>query len=345
MGGSDKGWSLKRDARSGTYTVRWRDAAGRRHHRSTRTRDRAEAQVRAAEIVDALRHGRATAARTLRGVDLVRLMSEWLAAMELERRPSTLRTWRDTYVPTHFVPFFRDAAELTSAPRLAAYVSHRLRSARAETVAKECSAIQSLLRWCARPDVGYLESAPVVPRPPRGSGRAALHKVRVDLTAEQVETLLDALPETIRAKRRGEEPRPCRAFFRVLWETGLRAGSLWALEAPGDYRRGASELVLRAETDKAAFGRTLPLTDGARAALDSVCPDRGPVFGEERIDYRTQLERAALAAGIPEDLAPHVSPHDFRHARTTALVDSGAPLTGVAYLVGHRQITTTKGFV
>jgi len=277
------------------------------------------------------------------GVDTLRLCSAWLAAMYDEKRISTVETW-EIYVRAHFVPHFRDASELVSERRLAAYVTARLHKATAASVAKECSALQSLLRWCARLDVGYLTEAPIVPRPAKGvAGTRALEKVRVDLTPERAGKIIAALPVTVRAKERGGPARPCRAFFRVLWETGLRAGGLWRLEAPGDYHRGADELVIRDAVDKAAYGRILPLTAAARAALDEVCPKRGPIFGEP-IDYRRQLARAARAAGVPGHLAGHVSPHDFRHGRTTDLLDGGASLTGVAYLMGHRQITTTNRY-
>ena len=348
MARRSEGWTLRRDPRTGKWIVRFR-VAGRRTNRSTGTTDRGEALQRAGAIYEAAVTGRSSAPASptsLIGVSTIDVCALWLAAMEDEgnHRPKTLQTWERIYVKTHFAAHFRDAAELASPARLAAYVSWRLRSARAETVAKECSALRSLLGYLARPDVALLAEAPPVPQPKKGTGKAALTKVRVDLTPEQVEAILAALPETIRAKRRGESRRPCRAFFRVLWETGLRAAGLWRLEAPGDYRVGAEELVIRDEADKAAFGRTLPLTDAARAALDSVCPASGLVFGEEK-NFRTQLKRAALAAGIPEHLAGHVSPHDFRHARTTDLLDAGAPLTGVAYLMGHKQITTTNRYV
>jgi len=339
-----EGWTLQRDARTGIWFVRFRHA-GDRYNRSTRTRDRAEAQRRATKIVDHVTTERAEplTPAALAGIDTIRFCSEWLAAMEAETRPATLATW-ELYVGTHFAPFFRDAADLTSPHRLAAYVSHRLRSVKGSTVCKECSALQSMLNWAARPDIGYIEEAPTVPRPSSKAGKSALEKVRVDLTPAQVEAIIEALPVTIRAKRRGDPKRPCRAFFRVAWETGLRAGSLWRLEAPTDYHRGATELVIRDEADKAAFGRSLPLTEAARAALDEVCPERGPIFGEP-MNFRGRLRTAALAAGIPEHLAGHVSPHDFRHARTTALLDDGASLTGVAYLMGHKQITTTNRYV
>lgn len=271
------------------------------------------------------------------------LVAAWLCAMEHEKRPATIVTW-ELYGRTHWVPFFKDAAELASERRLAAYVTARLKSALAATVAKECSALQTLLSWCARKDIGYLAAAPTVPRPPKGAGKKALTKIRVDLTAEQAEAIIEGLPETIRRKERGVgEKRPCRALFRALWETGLRIGTFLRLEAPHDYHRGASELVIRDEADKAEYGRVLPLTAKARAALDSVCPDAGLLFLP--VNYRAQLRKAALAAGVPGHLAGHVSHHDFRHGRATHLLDTGTPLSAVSYLLGHKQATTTNLYV
>ncbi len=339
-----EGWSLRRDPRTRIWTVIF-TVAGRRAHRSTRTRDRKEATKRAAQIYEEVvagGHAR-TQVLPLVGVDVVTLCSAWLSQMQQEKRKHTAKTW-EFYAATHWKEFFKDGSELCDDRRLHAYVRKRLKEVTRSTVGKECSGLQSLLNWCARPDIGYLQKAPKVPRPPKGvAGNLVLKKIRVDLTVEQVEALIAALPDTLRAKYDGGPKQPCRAFFRVLWETGLRAGTLWRLEAPHDYRKGSSELIIRAEADKSGYARTLDLTQPARDALDSVCPEEGLLFPE--INYRLQLRRAAEAIGIPKHLAGHVSPHDFRHARTTHLLDDGAPLTGVAYLVGHKQITTTNLYV
>jgi integrase len=336
MARKSEAWTLLRDPRTGVYTVRF-TVGGRRAHKSTRTTDRATALERARAIYEAALNRRPQPAIIpLAGAPVMKLCSAWLEAMEREKRAATIELW-SMYVSAHFGKFFRDGSELVDPRRLSAYVSKRLAEVSASTVRKECSALSTLLAWCARPDVGYLESAPTVPRPPKGAeGARAKTMVRVDLTSEQVEALLERLPERVRSGQ------PCRAFFRVLWETGLRRGTLYRLRAPDDYRRGAAELVVRAEADKAGYARAVPLTAGARAALDSVVPKSGALFPE--CDYRYQLEQAARAIGIAEHLCSHVSHHDFRHARTTALVDSGAPLTGVAYLVGHKRISTTDGY-
>jgi integrase len=344
MGRKTEGWTLHRDERTGIHTVRFRHQ-GRRHHRSTGTRDRREAQKRAAGIYEATVKGGPVLSpiAPLFGVDLQELLGAWLTAMERERRPATIECWT-MYANAHFTPFFgADASRIADERELARYVEKRLAEVTRSTVAKECSAIQTLLRWCARPGIGYLDGAPTVPRPPRDAkGTSSKPKTRVDLTDEQVEALLAALPVTIRAAEEGGPKRPCRAFFRVMWETGLRLSTLTRLEAPRDYRPGATELLIREEADKVGFARAVPLSGAAREALDAVCPKRGPIF--EEADMRAQLEKAAKTAGIPEHLVHLVSNHDFRHARTTGLLDAGAPLTGVAYLLGHKRITTTNDY-
>lgn len=99
-------------------------------------------------------------------------------------------------------------------------------------------------------------------------------------------------------------------------------------------------LIITDEIDKIRFGRELPLTDGARAALDSVCPEAGIIFGKH--DYRDQLEKAAAVALTPEK-AKTFAGYDLRHARATQWAESGN-LVGVAYLLGHKQITTTNKY-
>ena len=344
MARTAQGWTLHRDPRTGIYTIRFR-IAGHRHHRSTGARDRREAQKRAAGIYEAALRGGPVRSpiAPLFGVDLQELLGAWIRAMERERRPATIECWQ-MYAFSHFTPFFgADASRIADARELARYVEKRLGEVTRSTVAKECSALQKLLSWCARPGVGYIESAPKVPRPGRDvKGTSSKPKTRVDLTDAQVEALIEALPTEIRAGEEGGPRRPCRAFFRVMWETGLRRATLWRLEAPGDYHRGSNELLIREEADKAGYARAVPLSARAREALDAVCPNRGPIF--EPSDMRAQLRAAAKKAGVPAHLVSKVSNHDFRHARTTGLLDAGATLTGVAYLLGHKRITTTDGY-
>jgi integrase len=344
-----EGWKLYRDGRRGIFYVRFTHA-GRRRCRSTGTGDRSQAQKRAAEIYAMMTTAQSIEAgagnrRALDQVEVVVVLAAWLRDAEVEgiasaraRDDGSRSTW-EGYAQS-WLSFFKTAAEIADVATLHRYVRHRLDQVTAATVRKECSALQSLLKWMARPDVGYLDAAPDVPRPPkRATGTRAQRRRRVDLDAPTVESIIDHLPERLR------NGKPCRAFFRLLWETGLRRSSLERLQAPRDYRRGDEVLRLPPEADKARWGRELPLTPRARVALDAVVPEAGRLF-DPRTDYRKALRRAALAAGVPADLARSVSNHDFRHARTTDLLSQeGASLAGVAYLVGHRQVTTTNRYV
>lgn len=328
-----EGWRLHQDPRTKIFFVRWR-AGGRRFNRSTGSADRAAAIQRAPQLVEEL--SRALAVEGALVGPVAELTDRWVSSVRTEHKPSTLCLWR-RYSRAHWERLFGSAADLAKPRALGAYVSARLLEVQASTVRKECSALQTLLGWCARPEVGLLAAAPKVPRPGRSAhGRTACGKMLVDLDRHQIDDLIESLPLRLRTGA------PCRPLFRTLWETGLRRGTLFGLHAPGDYRLGADSLRIRKEIDKASYARSVPLTQGARDALDSVVPSKGTIF--KRADHRHQLRKAAERIGIPLHLARHVSYHDFRHARITHLLDQRAPLTGVAYLVGHRRVTTTNRY-
>lgn len=329
------GWSLTRDATTGIYGVRFR-LHGTRRHLSTGERDPRAAREAAARIYAAALSGRRssdplTASRT----PLADLAAEWIASLETTHDPETRDTY-ELYAGAHWLPCWSRLAEITTASA-GDYARRRLAHALAPTVRKELSALRGFLAWCE--DRGDLAEAPLVRGIPKSvTGTRSRYRPRkrapVLLTADEAERVIAAMPERT---SRGGTPR---AWARVAWETALRRATLAALRAPEDYRRGASVLVVRAEADKSRFARVLPLTAAARAALDSVCPSSGRLFPVA--DYREHLKRAALAAGIDAARARALSAHDLRHSRITHAVSSpGASTAGVAYLAGHRLVSTT----
>jgi hypothetical protein len=170
----------------------------------------------------------------------------------------------------------------------------------------------------------------------------------VELGEDEVEAILAEVAEWSPGGKRGG-PFPLRARYTVAFETALRPATLDAIMAPADYRKGSAVLRIRDEIDKARFGREVPLSPRARAVLDALCPDRGPIFGAAEI-YKRALKpaagRAAAAGTLDPEKARLVSPYDLRHARLTQwAVTSGGNLPGLMHLAGHKHATTTSKYI
>lgn len=329
-----KGWTLHLDPRTDVYFVRFTHQQ-RRHKLSCGTRDAQEAAAVAAGIYsDVVAGKRAEVRRLGRAPDLAVLTTTWLATLRLDGGTIGLYAM---YADAHWIPIF-GRLERMDESGIALYIRTRLTQVTRSTLLKELAALRGFLRWCIAE--GYLLELPRID-PPRAHVLGTRHELGtralVELTESEVARILEELPERSRG---GHHPR---ALFTALYETGLRRSTLCRIVAPGDYHPGRPTLRIRPEMDKARFAREVPLTAGARAALDSVCPeDGGRLFLEG--DLRVSLRDAALRAGIEPHRAARLSYHDFRHARTTHLLGRTQSLAGVAFLVGHKQVTTTNRY-
>ena len=116
----------------------------------------------------------------------------------------------------------------------------------------------------------------------------------------------------------------------------MRPEMLDVLEVPKHYSKGSSVLRIEAGGDKNRWEREIPLTEASRAALDSVCPKKGVIFGAH--DYRDALRKAAKGV-LDEEKAKRITPEDLRHSRLTEWAETGN-LPGAAYLAGHTRIST-----
>src|SRR6187399_1931446 len=85
----------------------------------------------------------------------------------------------------------------------------------------------------------------------------------------------------------------------------------------------------------------VPLTAAARAALDSVCPKEGLIFG--RHDYRNQLRKAVKDALPAHRAALFIGAH-FRSARITHWLENTGNLPGTQHMAGHLLVTTTARY-
>ncbi len=332
MGREAEGWSLRRDDRTGVFFVRFRHA-GRRFNRSTREKDARRAQERAATIFR-----RVTSGREGRRLKASTPLDELLALFLAEKIASddTIAMMMG-HAKAHLLPFFRTLESMDSIG-IESYTAERLRQVRRSTVCKELSTLRQFLAWCHKR--GVIDAAIDVPAPPKkatGTAHKNGNQVRVEMSHEMAERILDLLPE-----RSPRTKFPVRAFFTVMRDTGLRYRTLSELRAPDDYHIGADGLRVRVEADKARFGRTLPITARAREALDSVCPEAGLIFG--RASMVASLRKAAREAGMPGHQVKHLRYHDFRHLAGTEMGSVG-DLPTVAFLLGHKHVTTTAKYV
>jgi site-specific recombinase XerD len=347
-----KGWKLYLDRRRKIYFVRFTHD-GRRHTLPTGERDpgaaaaaaaRAYAEVVSGQRAAALEAKVAGKVATPAARPFVEVAALWLADIEPTLLARTFRIYQATYVGAHFDPFFVTVDRLNTVG-VEDYISHRLRLVQRETLKKELTALRRFSKWAFKR--GYLAAMPEIEVPGRsvlGTKCSQTRKATFQVFSEaEIEGVLAKLPVMAKGHR-APVAFAVRARYEIAWETALRPATLDKLRAPDDYRRGATTLVIRDEIDKTRFGRELPLSARARAALDAVCPEAGGlIFGEH--DYRKILRAAAVAAGIDARRAAVMSDYDFRHSRLTFLGTKTSNLAGVMYLAGHKQPATTARYL
>jgi integrase len=273
---------------------------------------------------------------------LDKLFAAFRAAVANTVDKGTLETYR--YHAGHLVRFFADKPGGISKASIADYARSRLGQVKRETVKKERSTLRVFLSWCQ--EQGHLTRFPEFPPLPKralGTPSRPPRKPTV-VDPDEARAIVAQMPRWSSPRGTGEA-FPVRGRFVVAHETGLRPSTLNGLSVPEHYQKGAAVLLVTDDIDKARFGRELPLTTRARVALDEVCPVKGLIFGDH--DYRYQIEaavRKAVEKGLlPADKGRTFSAYDLRHSRATEWAGTG-DLMGTAYLLGHKQVTTTNRY-
>lgn len=267
----------------------------------------------------------------------------WLADMEKVLDPETVSTY--TGYAKRFVAHFGASVARVTVARMGDYQRERLTCALRKTLQKEQSAMNSFLDWCEEQGVIAPDVRPKWPRLSDrsiGTRTGRQRAAPVDVTVDDVVRFLRALPIWNERRGRGEARRfAVRPRFVVAYETGLRPATLDALELGVHWSPGEQELNIPASDDKSRYGRKVPLTPLAAEALTIAADGRtkGPIFGQH--DYRSAIAKAKRDAGMPANFAPY----DLRHGRTGHLLDASSDMRGVAFLVGHRRLTTTDRYL
>lgn len=349
MGRHPEGPKLYRDPRTDLHYVRFTHKKVR-YFEPTGETDRGRAEEKKPQIYSEIISGKRKRVERASSdsTPIEDVLAEWLEAIEveLERESYTMAKCYAAKFTEHFVTLGQALDE----GMIGDYRRLRLRKVKRVTVLKELSGLRQFLSWCK--EQGKIERVPNVEAPAKNvtgtADRMRAHKAKATkITPEEAMVIIENMPEWSQRARRGRIRHRVQDHFIVAWETGLRPVTVERLRVPEHYRKGASELFVTKEIDKSRFERQVPLTSRAREALDRSSPRVGFIFG--RHDYRAALKKAIELAvktkRLSADRAKIISIYDFRHGRTTDLVSNTKNLAAVAYLVGHRHVSTTSKYV
>lgn len=169
-------------------------------------------------------------------------------------------------------------------------------------------------------------------------------KLPAVLSGEEVEALINA-PDTDTAIGIRD-----RAFFEVLYATGLRVTELISLSMNSTNLDAGYVIVI----GKGSKERLVPLGEEALYWIRRYLADARPELlknnrcsffflnrsGERlsRQGFWRVIKKYCLAAGI----AKNISPHTLRHSFATHLLERGADLRSVQIMLGHSDISTTQ---
>lgn len=334
MGRRSQGYRIRQTAPGAICTVRFR-IEGERRELSTGTRDRGEAEREARKIYAEELSGNRTepgAGLAARKFQLSKELGiRWLTQLSIRSKT------REGY--EEFLARWIKRIRRWDATGLASYVSERLKEARAKTIKTEASALRGLLRWLA--SNGEIDAAPVIVIPEDAKGVPAKRRTRCrapDLSVAEVRSFLSKLDDKS-AKGWWVRPR-----CELLYETGLRPGTIDRVSVPEHWEPGSTVLRISDDIDKEDFGREVPLNPRAIAILERCAPEKGGiVFGEHK--YYRYVRAAAAASKLPKSKARIFTGQHLRSARLTHLLDAGASLTGVQYLGGHLHASTTAIYI
>jgi integrase len=229
------------------------------------------------------------------------------------------------------------------------FLGWRLLSVTRKTMRKEKSNLVQLFAWAKAS--GYLASVPAVELPiGKGTAHARMKRsgrgVHIPMTVLQAAQIVAAMPEwSSRSARNGGDRFLVRPFFEMMRLTGLREATLERLEVPRNWRNGQKSLTLADEDDKARYGRTLPILPEAVALLERYAPTRGHIFGHH--DFRKHVKAAAAVVFAEQpDVAELFGGYHFRHFVATYLANrAGTNLVGAQFVLGHKDLGTTSGYV
>ncbi|MFM2187946.1 MAG: tyrosine recombinase XerC [Burkholderiaceae bacterium] len=221
------------------------------------------------------------------------------------------------------------------------------------SVAIILSAWRGFYRWWGRE--GGVSANPAdgvkAPKAPRPLPKALSVDHAVALAGHRLQVPSDA-PNPLMAAALAVRDH---AIIELLYGCGLRVGELVGLDAvPSDEASGWLDLsdATAHVTGKGRKRRVVPMGEAAVTAVREWLVQRGGAVparcsalflnrqGRRLSDsqVRSRLRQAALQAGLPTSVHPHM----LRHSFASHLLQSSGDLRAVQELLGHAHISTTQ---
>jgi integrase/recombinase XerC len=206
---------------------------------------------------------------------------------------------------------------------------------------RKLASLRSFFRYLVRQGILQTNPARLVLTP------KAARKLPVVMTAEQANTLVDAVPGSqIRAAWATRD----RAMLEFLYGCGLRVSELTGMNLD-DIDFAEKWVRIRGKGRKE---RQVPFGAKAAAALERYLAERAskakPVDDAVFLNNRGGRITTRRVQGIVKLYAMLVTgdssihPHSFRHAYATHLLSDGADLRAVQELLGHARLSTTQKY-
>jgi len=222
---------------------------------------------------------------------------------------------------------------------LLGFLAEQVRSGRSpRSVSRYLSCFRQFYRWQVREGRSPGDPTSLIENPKLGRG---LPKA---LSEQQVTALLEA-PDTSTPLGLRD-----RTMLELMYATGLRVSELVTL---GMVNVNLNQSVVRV-SGKGGKERLVPLGEESFSWLQRYLREARPALlgagssrrmfvtarksGMTRQAFWYAIRKHALAAGITQD----VSPHMLRHSFATHLLNHGADLRVVQLLLGHSDLSTTQ---
>lgn len=234
--------------------------------------------------------------------------------------------------------------------RILAYVCHLrdTRNLKPATVKRRIACLRSYAKWLERR--GAIAESPfrrmdLTLRIPKRLPKS-LHRDQVAKIARHIRTG----PKPAMPDPRGDSPLPdatTALAIKLMLATGIRVSELTNIDV-GDIAPDASSIRIfgKGSRERTVFvaNKALSAELKRRARNHAGTAYDAPLFtnsrGKRLTPQALRLRLRRLSTDL--DIAPHLTPHRFRHTAATTLIEEGIDIRFVQRLLGHASISTTE---